>query len=80
MIDSHLLLLCCLLGVGLAWNQPSTCHVRQSSCSSGAETEWSVQEALHGIQQTLDTSFKELQQTIATSLDRFFERLAGKLS
>ena len=71
---SGLLVLCYLLGLGSAWNQPSTCYVRQSSCSSGDN------ETLVAIQQTLSlmaTSQQTIQQTLsvmATSLNR----LVGK--
>ena len=60
MLLSHLLLLCCLLGLGSAWNQPSTCYVRQSSCSSGADKLDKIQETLASIQQTIATSFNGL--------------------
>ena len=66
----HLLLLCCLLGLGSAWNQPSTCYARQSSCSIGAEKLDEIQGTLAAIQQTLATSFVELQQTLTASFDQ----------
>ena len=75
MHQSCVLLLCCLLGLGSAWNQPSTCYVQQSSCSSGIEKLDEIKETLAVIQQTLATSFNGLQQTIATS----FDNLVGKL-
>ena len=75
MLLSHLLLLCCLLGLGSAWNQPSACYPRQSSCSSGAEKLDEIQGTLAALQQTLATSFIELQQTLTAS----FDRLVGEL-
>ena len=62
MLFSKLLLLCCLLGLGSAWNQPSACYVRQSSCSGVNE----LQETLVAIHETLSS--------MATSLNR----LVGK--
>ena len=70
MISCLMLMLSCLLGLGSAWNQPSTCYVQQTSCSNGDKK---LGESLAAIQQTLAISFSGLQKSltdIATSLNR----------
>ncbi|XP_064403100.1 uncharacterized protein LOC135348730 [Halichondria panicea] len=54
-MSSVLIIFCCLLGLGSAWNQPSTCYVR-SQCSSGTETHLTkISESLEHIREALET-------------------------
>ncbi len=66
-MSSLLLIFCCLLGLGSAWNQPSTCYVRSSS---GTETE------LTKIRESLEY-LSELEH-IREALETIADRLMGK--
>ena len=50
----QLVLFLSVVSVGLAWNQPSTCYTRQSTCSCDSELR-EIRESLASIQGTLQT-------------------------
>ncbi|XP_064388214.1 uncharacterized protein LOC135336382 [Halichondria panicea] len=56
----QLLMICSLLGLGSAWNQPSTCYVRQSSCSGDSE----VKEDTRRIRETLESSLTSISASL----------------
>ena len=64
-MSSVLLIFCCLLGLGSAWNQPSTCYVR-SQCSSGTETQLTkISESLEYL-----SELKHIREALETIADR----------
>ncbi len=56
----QLLMICSILGLGSAWNQPSTCYVRQSSCSGDSE----VKEDIRRIRETLESSLVSISASL----------------
>ncbi|XP_064399938.1 mucin-3A-like isoform X2 [Halichondria panicea] len=59
----QLLMIFSLLGLGSAWNQPSTCYVRQSICSSDSEIR-GIRETLVSIQETLKSSLTSISASL----------------
>ncbi len=51
----QLLMICSLLGLGSAWNQPNTCYVRQTICSTN------YKEAIEQLTETLDGHSQQIQ-------------------
>ena len=62
-MSSVLLIFCCLLGLGSAWNQPSTCYIR-SQCSSETETQ------LTKISESLLSELKHIREALETIADK----------
>ncbi|XP_064402773.1 uncharacterized protein LOC135348482 [Halichondria panicea] len=65
-MSSVLLIFCCLLGLGSAWNQPSTCYIR-SQCSSETETQ------LTKISESLLSELKHIREALETIADKLLD-------
>ena len=66
-MSSVLLIFCCLLGLGSAWNQPSTCYFNRSQSSSGIEAELTkIRESLEYLSEL--EHIREALETIANRL------------